>query len=307
MSEHIELDRSAAERWVGEHVSPSGDIEVAHDRPWATVFRIPITDGVVWFKACAPAQQFEPRLTHELFTRWPDTVTEVLAYDEQRAWLLLADAGTQLGARGNPPEDWLETLPAYASLQIGEIAHAADHITHGVPDMRLVELPRLYEDLLRNDLPLESREAERLGAMTRRFEDMCRKLSRYSIPDSIQHDDLHITNVYEKNGHLRILDWGDASIAHPFASLFETFRFLEERNHLSPDDPWFSRLRDAYLEPWGNNLNDAFELGVRVGAVARAIAWLRQRDSLPESARADFDVGFTNILQRALRAMGTRS
>src|SRR5437660_7138514 len=40
-----------------------GPIETAHDRPWATVLRVPVADGVVWFKACAPVQAFEPRLT----------------------------------------------------------------------------------------------------------------------------------------------------------------------------------------------------------------------------------------------------
>jgi hypothetical protein len=47
----------------------------------------------------------------------------------------------------------------------------------------------------------------------------------------------HMNNVYVKDGAIRVLDWGDASIAHPFFSLFETFRFLEELNGLSADGP----------------------------------------------------------------------
>ncbi len=53
-----------------------------------------------------------------------------------------------------------------------------------------------------------------------------------------------MANVYAKGEHLRVLDWGDTSISHPFASLGVTFRFLEERNRLLPDDPCFARLRD---------------------------------------------------------------
>jgi len=68
-------------------------METAHERPWATVLRVPLAGGVAWFKACAPVQAFEPRLTAGLYTRWPDRVAEVLGYDEERAWLLLADAG----------------------------------------------------------------------------------------------------------------------------------------------------------------------------------------------------------------------
>jgi hypothetical protein len=56
------IDRSAVEPWIREHVTPTGDLDVVHERPWATVARIPVADGSVWFKACAPVQSFEPRL-----------------------------------------------------------------------------------------------------------------------------------------------------------------------------------------------------------------------------------------------------
>lgn len=78
--------------------------------------RAPLADGVAWFKACGPVQAFEPRLTGALFARWPDRVAEVLGHDQERAWLLLADAGTPIGVVGNPPQAWLVALPRYAEL-----------------------------------------------------------------------------------------------------------------------------------------------------------------------------------------------
>jgi hypothetical protein len=101
-------------------------------------------------------------------------------------------------------------------------------------------------------------------------------------------------------GLARLLDWGDASISHPFASLVVTFRFLEQRNRLAPDDPWFARLRDAYLEPWGGRLAGVFALALRVGAFAHTIAWVRQRDYLPQAARPEFDRWFQVVLRRAV-------
>src|SRR5689334_9725221 len=103
-----------AESWVRSHVSPVAAIEVAHDRPWATVSRVPLAGGVAWFKECRAVQAFEAQLTASLFDRWPDLVTEVLAYDVEHAWLLLGDAGTAVRSLGNPPEYWMEVLPAYA-------------------------------------------------------------------------------------------------------------------------------------------------------------------------------------------------
>src|SRR6202158_2133287 len=87
------VDRAVAEEWIRQHVEPTGAIETTHERPWATVMRVPVAGGVIWFKACAPVEAFEPRLTAELYARWPDRVTEVLAIDETRHWLLLGDAG----------------------------------------------------------------------------------------------------------------------------------------------------------------------------------------------------------------------
>jgi len=46
-----------------------------------------------------------------------------------------------------------------------------------------------------------------------------------------------------------------------------TFRFLEDFNHLAPDHPWFRRLRDAYLEPWGSGLEETFEIALASAGV----------------------------------------
>jgi hypothetical protein len=298
------MDRAAAEAWIRAHVEPVGAVETAHQRPWATVLRVPLANGVAWFKACSPVQAFEPRLTAALFARWPDRVAEVLGCDQERGWLLLADAGTPIGVSGNPPAAWLVALPLYAELQRGEAAHAHDHLAHGVPDLRVATLPARYEEFQRRDLPLERDELGRLRAFAPRFGALCGELAAHEVPETVQHDDLHMANVYgrgEAHGErLRLLDWGDASISHPFASLVVTFRFLEERNRLPPGDPWFARLRDAYLEPWGRGLAGAFALAIRVGAFAHTFAWARQRDFLPAAARPEFDRWFAVVLRRAV-------
>jgi hypothetical protein len=294
------LDVIAAEEWIRRHVEPVGAIETTHNRPWATVMRVPVADGVTWFKACAQVQAFEPRLTAELYARWPDRVTEVLAVDEARRWLLVGDAGIAVRELGNPPEAWLQALPSYAELQKGEVAYALDHVAHGVPDLRMAALPAGYERLLGTELPIARDDVNRLRDYAPRFTELCAALAELGIQESVQHDDLHMANLYSDGGKLRIVDWGDSSIAHPFFSLVETFRFLEEFNRFAPDDPWFPRLRDAYLEPWGSGLKDAFEIAIRVGSFAHAIAWTRQRGALPTEARPDFDRGFAIVLRRAV-------
>jgi aminoglycoside phosphotransferase (APT) family kinase protein len=191
-------------------------------------------------------------------------------------------------------------LPLYAELQRGETAHAHEHLAHGVPDLRVSTLPGRYEDLLQYDLPLERDEIRRLREFAPRFAELCDELAACGPPETVQHDDLHMANLYVRGEQLRFVDWGDASISHPFASLVVTFRFLEESTKLRPGDPWFARLRDAYLEPWGPGLVGAFALAIRVGTFAHAIAWGRQRERLSGEARAEFDRSFPLVLRRAI-------
>ena len=47
------------EEWIRVHVRTVGTIEAVHERPWATVLRVPTDGGVAWCKACAAAQAFE--------------------------------------------------------------------------------------------------------------------------------------------------------------------------------------------------------------------------------------------------------
>jgi len=174
------VNRAAAEAWIRTYVEPTGAIETVRERPWATVLRVPLVDGVAWFKACSPIHAFEPRLTAGLFARWPDRVVEVLGHDEERAWLLLADAGSPIGYYLNPPETWLAALSPYAELQRGEATYASEHLTHHVPDLRVATLPLRYEELLRHGLPLESDEIRRLRAFTVHFGELCAELAAHT-------------------------------------------------------------------------------------------------------------------------------
>lgn len=288
------------EEWIRAHVEPTGAPALVNERPWAVTWRIPTRDGAVFFKRCGVLQRFEPRLTSALARRWPDLVPEVVAVDEERAWLLTRDAGTPFEAFGDSLHAWLAVLPRYAELQIAETAHADEHVRDGVPDLRLAVLPERYERLLASDPPLEPDEVARLRAHAPLFAALVVELAARGVADSIQHDDLHHANVFARDGRVRVLDWGDSSVAHPFFSLVVTFRFLERINGLAPGDAWFARLRGAYLEPWRADRVQTFELAHGVGHVAHAISWLRQREHLPLGVAKGFDALYPVILRRAL-------
>jgi hypothetical protein len=286
--------------WARTHVVAIGDPETISDDPWATVWRVPVDGGVVFVKECHGRWRFEAALTAALSVRWPDVVVDVLAVDPGRARLVLADAGVPLLDLGNPPELWSEVLPRYAALQHGETIHTEQHLAAGVPDLRTAGLPAAYEWLLSLPLPLDPEERLRLRTFAPEFTRLCEDLATGNLRETVQHDDLHHRNVFRGPCGLRVLDWGDASIAHPCFSAVVTFRFFEEQNALTPSDPWFRRVRDAYLEPWGRDCIEEFELAQRVGIFAHAIAWGRCRAGLSPAEQDDFDGHYPIILRRAL-------
>ena len=176
-------------------------------------------------------------------------------------------------------------MPRYADLQHAEAAHAPEHLAHGVPDLRLATLSARYQELLRLELPLE-RDGIRLLRDFAPLRRAVRRTRRLRRAETIQHDDLHHANLYARGGRLRALDWGNASISHPFASLVVTFRFLDERIRLAPGNPWFARLRDAYLEHWVRTSATPSPSPSASAPIACAIAYLRQRAALrPEERR----------------------
>jgi hypothetical protein len=287
------------EAWIRLHLQPTDATEVVLERPWATVRRVPLGGGVAWFKACAPVQAFEPRLTATLADRWPDRLPEVLAHDRARAWLLLGDAGDPLGVGGDP-EPWLDLLSRYAELQRGEAAHADGHLHDGVPDRRIASFPALYEATLGRELPLRSADAARLRAFAPRFGELCARLAARGVPETVQHDDLHGANVYHRDGTLRILDWGDACVSHPFLTFYVTVVHLE----LSPGDPWLARLRDAYLAPWGrpSELRETFEVAQRLAPFAHVFKHLPVLDVIPAEKRPLYVPSLAAILADCVAA-----
>jgi hypothetical protein len=283
--------------WIRGHVQPTGPIEVTHDRPWAVVSRVPVAHGSVWFKQCGPLGAFEPRLVATLSQRWPALLPGVLGWNDEHAWLLLEDAGVPVREVGNPPTAWLTVLPAYAEMQRGETTHVQGHLAAGVPDLRAATLPARYAELLTDEVPFNQEERASLAPFEQTFGRWCDELADGEIANSVQHDDLHHSNLFIKGDELRILDWGDTCIAHPFASLVVTFQFLTHINGLAPDDLWYARLRDAYLEPWGGNLRTEFDLAMRVGTFAHAIAWRRQRLALPAEWLPTYDEAYRQVLE----------
>jgi hypothetical protein len=285
---------AAAQVWIHEQVAGLGsvvvgEIEQPHDRRWATVLRVPTSRGDLYFKANAPALQYEAALVLRIAERRPDAVPPLVAVDLERGWMLMEDAGTRLRElveQERTFERWLDVLPLYGGLQRDLADHADALVAVGVPDLRLARLPTLYEQLL-HELELPADEAERAAANVPRVRDLCDELAGFGLPETIQHDDFHDGQVYVRGGRYLLLDWGDACVSHPFFTLSVTLEGmlawgLDDVEGSVDTTPFLTAYLAAFAD-YGDRteLEAAATIALRLGWVCRAV---NARQGNPEGA-----------------------
>jgi hypothetical protein len=264
--------------WAGAHVAITGPPSV-RERPWSTVLRLPTADGPVWLKVTTPAARAEVRLYRVLGGRAPEAVLVPLARDDER--LLLPDGGPTL--LDGPPDrvaaGVTAALPVYAALQRAVAPARAEVLAAGIPDASPAALPARFEEAvaatgLDDDVP-------RRRAVVA---DWARELASAPGADlvTVDHQDLHPGNVLAPSATdgPRFYDWGDAALAHPFASLLVALGGLARTLGVGPDDAAVRAARDAYLDGFADlagpdELVRTADVACRADAVARALTWHR--------------------------------
>jgi hypothetical protein len=290
--------RESAVEWVdvqltGAGAERTGAVEQASLRPWATVLRVPTTDGPVWFKAAGPGTRFEVALYELLARTVPDRVLTPIATDPARGWILLPDGGPSLGERLEGTalvEALIAALVGYGRLQRELEPHVHELLALGVADMRPAAMPERFNQALQAVGAAGERRRDSAGPrVERRFRAMaetvaswCERLAVSPVPPSLDHNDLHPWNILVARGtrHTRYYDWGDSVVAHPFAAMLVPLGFVQRGLDAELDDPRFLRARDAYLEVFTDlapreELVETLALACRVGKIARALTWDR--------------------------------
>jgi hypothetical protein len=271
------------EAWVDAELErlglqPRGALELVRTRPWAAVARVSTMSGNIWFKEAAPPLAFEPGLTVSIARRCPNFTPVVLAAEGTS--MITDDAGPQLRSfrkSGEPAPSWDEILPRYAELQIELADDVNELLKLGTPDRRPALVSSTYLELAERVSGAEVAQLERLRTLAPELELLVEALAG-PLPLTIIHEELHEGNVFVRGGRARVLDWGEASVSHPFAGLVNTLRDIAYRRRLKPNGREILRLRSVYLEPWtpfasSAELLEQFDRGYLLGTLCRAMSW----------------------------------
>ena len=307
----------AAEAWLREILSDrrivlTGPIELVHSRPWSTVFRAPTGDSALFLKICAATQLQEPRVVELVARERPDLVPGFIARHRSEPWVILRDGGFRLRLAVPGVAQlavWRALLPRYAELQRSLLGREAELLATGLTDRRLDRIPRLLERVLDDDRWAPEGSRGRVRALLPAIERLCAELAGIGIGPSLDHDDLHDHNVLIQDGRPSIIDWGDASLTHPFLALAVTERFAALAADVASDASEIRALREAYLEPWTGLAPDAAlrraaEIGSALGVVTGGLTNYEIVTRLPgahEEEPGELDA----VLGRIAQAIGS--
>ena len=178
----------------------------------------------------------------------------------------------EVAARERTLAPWHDALALYASVQRDVAAEAAALLDDGLPDLRLPRLPDLYADLVGRLAPdLGDVGAAALAAVPL-LRDLCAELAATGLPDTLQHDDLHDAQVFVRDARVRLLDWGDACLSHPFLTLAVTLDGvlawgLDDEEASEDTAPYL----ESYLAGWAGA--GSHEQLVAASRVARRLGW----------------------------------
>ncbi len=286
--------RRTAAAWITSslaehHLAVTGPME-PRLRPWSVVMAVPTTGGRCWFKATAPAMADDAGLTPLLAAARPDLVLAPLAVDRARRWMLLPDGGDRLRDRIDPSDqaaDWERILPACAELQLAFEGGEQALLDAGALDRRPERLVTLLAELLNEGQwvsrgapdGLTEAELAQVRDLLPRLAEANAELATAGIGATIQHDDLHDGNVLIGDAGYRIVDWGDACVAHPFGTLLVTLNSMEDAQNADA----VARLTEAYLEPFtarlpATRLRSLVPVARWCAMVGRVLTW---RAALP--------------------------
>lgn len=301
----------SVERWIHEQLAQRGyqaTAPVEQIKTWgiSCVLRSPTTSGNVYFKVASRGALFsdEPSLMAALATEHPDYIPAPLAIAPEQRWMLLPDVGAPL-RKTLDLQTWQTALRVHSQIQQSFVGRAESVLAIGCLDRRLERLAVQIEALLSNNEALARMTGEELQqaqALRPRFQQMCRELASYGLPQTLAHGDLHGGNIALRDGCYLFFDWTDGCLAHPFFDLVTMLEDVEEFfDGVGLDD-----LVDAYLEQWTcyapiERLREAWRLAQPLGEMHQAISNHYIVESLEPASKHELAGAIPYWIRKAMR------
>lgn len=276
--------------------------EVVLSTPWSSMIRFSTLNGDFYLKQTPPAISREPEIIQLLSDRFHANVPSVIAINHDLSCFMMRDAGKTLrvNLKNKFNVDLLcQMIKEYSTLQRSTEANLEEFLKLGVPDWRLDKLPILYDQILSQKDFLKAdnmtdQELQILHDLRPQFLAQCELLASYEIPATIGIPDFNDNNtLFNTNtGVMTFIDWGEATITHPFFSLYNCLDQAVKRHGVQEADRTYNELVDACHENWLGFLTkekvlEVFNLVMQLRAIYSALGCQRLMMSVDLQALND--------------------
>ena len=278
----------ACETYAIDRISP---IQIGIPSIRSIHVRVETDAGRLFFKALAPGQLFEARLTAAAASLAPDQLVMPMAIDPERGWMLSPDYGSTLDELAPTPELWARALGSLGRLQNSLVDYEEPLFDAGLQVMDPQWLPEEFNNalMLHASLPAEhplgipARDADHAFEVFGEIEEACRQLAAGPIPLSLEHGSFDLRRAFVPTDEVaapRLLNLSDAHWAHPFASLGRAVDRMRTDFRTDADDPRIMQAIGAYLSEWHayGTPDELYELvapAVRIAPLHVHETWLR--------------------------------
>lgn len=283
-------------QWACEHLESHGyqlknnfpeEVKIT---PWSSVFRFITSNGYIYLKQTPELIALEANINQILHDRFHASVPEVIANNAELNCFMMKDAGRPLREilKNNFDADLLcRAINEFTSIQLNVSNHIDIFLNVGVPDWRLDKLPELFRELLLEKAiliedGLSEKEISELKMLVPGIENLCKKLSDYSIVQTLVQPDFHDNNtlINETTQKLTFIDLGEIVISHPFFSLINCLHQAKKHHGLTEENAAYIKIRNACLKNYigfdsTKNISDAFAIAEILLFVYGALAHYR--------------------------------
>ena len=300
------------ERWVDAVLHGTGRRRTGAlrtHRIWSisAVLTVPTDCGTLWFKASCEHFGAEAAIAATVARHVPDLAPRVVAVEAERCWLL-TEPLSGVSDDGAPTDTDARLAPLWAAAQVDSLGWLDELRAAGAPDRGLGPTLARWREVIETNpevAALSPDERVRLARAVPVVESRLRELWSCGFPDTLAHGDLHSGNVSDDGTDLRIFDWSDGCITHPFLDGTHLAHWISDADGSEPEN----RVRSV-LAPWREAFPTAdFDRAVELAPLADLVFQAVTFDALTRSIEAgtgDFDGVVTMLARKVVDRVGAR-